>query len=381
MSRSKVLFYVQHLLGIGHVKRTITLARSMLKKNLEVSIISGGENVPVIDDTGMTFIQLPSIKASNRKFESLIDSDGQQISNELKMLRRNKLLEVFTLTDPDILIIELYPFGRRQLEFELLPLLEKAKKLKSSVKIICSVRDILVEKNKPHRDKEMIERVKQYFDLVLVHGDPSLIPFDKTFPKSNEIINLIKYTGYVVDQEKIRNEEVAARPSEILVSSGSGAVGENLLKLAIKARPFTNAKNHLWRILVGYSISDIVFHSLKESEEKGLVVERARPDFIGLLKNCRLSISQGGYNTLMETLATKANSISVPYAGGHETEQTLRTRLLAQRGLIRQIPEEDLNLEKLIIMINLSLEEPINVKHNINISGAEKTADIISSLV
>ena len=83
----------------------------------------------------------------------------------------------------------------------------------------------------------------------------------------------------------------------------------------------------------------------------------------------------------METLATKANSISVPYAGGHETEQTLRTRLLAQRGLIRQIPEEDLNLEKLIIMINLSLEEPINVKHNINISGAEKTADIISSLV
>ena len=124
MSRSKVLFYVQHLLGIGHVKRTITLARSMLKKNLEVSIISGGENVPVIDDTGMTFIQLPSIKASNRKFESLIDSDGQQISNELKMLRRNKLLEVFTLTDPDILIMELYPFGRRQLEFELLPLFE-----------------------------------------------------------------------------------------------------------------------------------------------------------------------------------------------------------------------------------------------------------------
>jgi len=381
MSKTNVLSYVQHLLGIGHVKRSVTLARSMLQKGMEVTIVSGGENVPVVDDSGIRFIQLPSIKASNREFESLIDSAGRQISDELKILRRNTLLEIFKVTDPDILVIELYPFGRRQLEFELLPLLEMARELKPRMKIICSVRDILVEKNKPHRDKEMIDRAKQYFDLILVHGDPRLIPFDKTFPKANEISHLIQYTGYVVDLEKVRKEKVSKKSSEIVVSSGSGAVGENLLKLAIKARPFTQAKDDPWRILVGYSMSETVFNSLKKFEERGLIVERARPDFISLLKKCRLSISQGGYNTLMEILSTRANSISIPYAGGHETEQTLRTRLLADLGLIRQIPEVDLTLKKMVKMINLALAEPINVQHDIDLSGASKTADIVYKLV
>lgn len=381
MSKPRVLFYVQHLLGIGHVKRAVTLARSMLKKNIEVTVVSGGENVPVVDDSGMTFVQLPSIKASNRKFESLIDIHGKQISDDLKLQRKNKLLAIFEDTKPDILIIELYPFGRRQMEFELLPLLEKAKKLKSRPKIICSVRDILVEKNKPHRDKEMIERAKQYFDSILVHGDPGLIPFDKTFPRANEINQLIEYTGYVVDHEQVRSEKVRKKSAEIVVSSGSGAVGENLLKLAIKARPFTQGNNILWRILVGYGMNDLVFNSLKKYEGKGLVVERARPDFISLLNNCQLSISQGGYNTLMEILATKANSIAIPYAGGHETEQTLRSRLLANRRLIRQIPEADLTLKKLVKIINLALDEPINLSHDINLEGASKTADFVSRLV
>ena len=89
MLKTNVLSYVQHLLGIGHVKRSVTLARSMLQKGMEVTIVSGGENVPVVDDSGIRFIQLPSIKASNREFESLIDSAGRQISDEFKILRRN----------------------------------------------------------------------------------------------------------------------------------------------------------------------------------------------------------------------------------------------------------------------------------------------------
>ena len=83
----------------------------------------------------------------------------------------------------------------------------------------------------------------------------------------------------------------------------------------------------------------------------------------------------------MEILSTGANSISIPYAGGNETEQTLRTRLLADLGLIRQIPEVDLTLKKMVKMINLALAEPINLQHDIDLSGASKTADIVYKLV
>ena len=53
MSKPKVLFYVQHLLGIGHLKRATTLARAMTDAGLQVTVVSGGEHVPVIDDSGM----------------------------------------------------------------------------------------------------------------------------------------------------------------------------------------------------------------------------------------------------------------------------------------------------------------------------------------
>ena len=39
---SRVLFYVQHLLGIGHLKRAATRARACAAAGLEVTVVSGG---------------------------------------------------------------------------------------------------------------------------------------------------------------------------------------------------------------------------------------------------------------------------------------------------------------------------------------------------
>jgi len=131
--------------------------------------------------------------------------------------------------------------------------------------------------------------------------------------------------------------------------------------------------------LAGYSLTDDVFTSLQSEAGDGIIVERARADFVTLLKNCHLSISQGGYNTVMEVLATGANGITVPYAGGNETEQTLRSRLLERRGLIRQIPEDELSVEKLVHMIEQVIDENAGEAHKINLDGAEETARLVSA--
>ncbi len=382
MSKPKVLFYVQHLLGIGHVKRAATLARAMTAKGLDVTVISGGDDVPVLDSSGMTFVQLPSVRANDRSFEGLVDAEGNPIDDALKEERKQKLLAIFNDVKPNVLIIELYPFGRRQLRFELIPLLEAAQTAAPRPHIVCSVRDILVEKNKPHRDEEMVEKVKTYFDDVLIHGDPGLIPFEKTFGRAEDIKEMLHYTGYVVDKGLAEKAESNAGSGEIIVSSGSGAVGENLLCTALKARLLTSVQDRTWRILVGYSMSDAVFDSLKKEEVAGVpgvIVERARPDFVTLLKNSHLSISQGGYNTIMEVLATKANGIAIPYAGGQETEQTLRVRLLEERGLIRQIPEDELTVEGLAKAIDLAVSKPLNSSNAIDMAGAQKTANLVAN--
>ena len=379
MSAPKVLFYVQHLLGIGHVKRATTLARAMAGEGLEVTVVSGGADVQVVDAAGMAFVQLPPVRASDRNFGGLVDALGEPLSEALKAQRRDTLLQCFNQVRPDALMIELYPFGRRQLRFELIPLLEAARAARPRPRIISSVRDILVEKNRPGRDAEMVAAARQYFDDIFIHGDPGLIPFEQTFPRAAEISDLMHYTGYVVEQDKISGASGDQGSGEVIVSSGSGAVGALLLNTAIDARPGSQLAHLPWRLLAGYSLDEAAFAALKQRAPAGVIVERARPDFIDLLKNCVLSISQGGYNTVMEVLATGARGIAVPYAGGQEIEQTLRARLLEERGLIHQIPEGELTKDRLIEKISLAMDGPApDGPGNIDMDGAWKTADLLA---
>ena len=299
------------------------------------------------------------------------------MSDTLKTRRREKLLNLFSELCPQILIIELFPFGRRQLEFELIPLLDAAKVAKQRPVIVSSVRDILVEKNNLHRVEEMVKKAKAYFDRILVHGDPNFIAFDKTFPRAQELADMLHYTGYVVERHAASNETKGK--GEVIVSSGSGAVGELLLRSAQRIRPYTYLSDVNWRLLAGHYMDEKVFKSIHDAAVEGVIVERARPDFINLLKNCRLSISQGGYNTVMEVLATGATGIAIPYAGGQETEQTLRVKLMEERGLIRQIPEARLSDKILIDTVNNTQIQKPSKNNRINLDGAIASANLVAS--
>jgi predicted glycosyltransferase len=194
----KILFYVQHLLGIGHLMRAGTLTRALEADGFEVTLVSGGMPVPGFVSGATRFEQLPPTRAPDKFFKLLVDEHDQQINDVWKASRTAQLCEVFTQTQPDIVMIELFPFGRRQMSFEIEPLLDAARATGSPRPlIVSSVRDILVEPGKPERVDEMVERIHRYFDLVLIHGDQDFIAFDETFPRMSEISDISLYTGYV----------------------------------------------------------------------------------------------------------------------------------------------------------------------------------------
>src|SRR3546814_20208934 len=93
------------------------------------------------------------------------------------------------------------------------------------------------------------------------------------------------------------------------------------------------------------------FRASAASAPDGVAVERARSDFVDLLCRARLSISQGGYNTLMEVLATGVPGVVVPFAGGSETAQTQRARMLAAEGLVTVVAEDGLDPARLAVEI------------------------------
>ncbi len=347
----RVLFYVQHLLGIGHQRRGATLTRAMQAAGLSVTYVSGGHGIPNLDLGGAELVQLPPVRAVDLYFKKLVDDNDRPIDEAWRARRRDALLAVWHRIQPHVIVLELYPFGRRQMGFELLPLLDAALASPRRPVIVSSVRDILVAPPKPERLVEMLDRVGHYFDHVLVHGDPDLISFDTTFPHAAQIADKLHYTGYVVDRTGRRGGPGSSGWNEVLVSAGGGAVGDGLLRTAIRARARSALADRRWRVLVGVKVPEDEFQALTDlaaevtsaGGEGGIVVERARGDFPTLLMNCALSISQGGYNTLMECMHAGCRSIVVPYAGGLETEQTLRAELLARRGVVTVIKETDLS--------------------------------------
>ena len=172
-------------------------------------------------------------------FSAILDEAGRPIDDVWRDKRRRLLLAAFEVEQPDLVLVEMFPFGRRQFAFELLPLLEaaKARGLPTAV----SLRDILVAKSKPERIAETVAVVRRLVDRVLVHGDPRLVGLEATFPGAPEIADRLVYTGYVADTAvPSAAPNTAVEGAEVLVSAGGGAVGGPLLRAALAARPVTS---------------------------------------------------------------------------------------------------------------------------------------------
>jgi predicted glycosyltransferase len=376
-SRPRLLFYVQHLLGIGHLMRAACLTRALEANGFAVTLVSGGMPVPGFKSGAGEFVQLPPTRATDVYFKVLVDEHDALIDDAWKAVRRKKLLALYDEMTPDVVLVEMYPFGRRQMRFEIEPLLERARADVRRPVVAASIRDILVEPDKPERIDEMVARVERFFDLVLIHGDPTLISFDRTFPRMREIAAVARYTGYVVDPPPPHGGAGSPGHGEVVVSTGGGAVSEDLLDAAIGARPLSRLANAPWRVLVGHNLPDDRFAAWRDTAADGVTIERARPDFTTLLRNCTLSISQGGYNTVLEILATGARAVCLPYAGGHESEQTIRCRLLAERGALQIVEPDAVNAASVAAAIGRALDASPTGAGGIDIGGALRTAQLL----
>jgi predicted glycosyltransferase len=327
---------------------------------------------------GVDFVQLPPASAADLSFKVLVDEAGRPVDDQWKRRRCAALLGAWRAADFQVLVLELFPFGRRQMRFELLPLLEAAVAAPRRPSIVCSVRDILGGQQSPARQQEALGLVERYFDRVLVHGDRGVISFERSFPAAVRIADRIEYTGYVVEPEASLGG--AAGKGEVIVSAGGGAVGASLLEAAMRAKPLSALRARTWRVLAGNNLPQRDFQRLARlaGRERGVEMERARADFTTLLSNCELSVSQAGYNTLMETIRAGARAVVVPFAGGNETEQTLRARSFAARGLLEMVAEGALTPQVLAAAIDRAVSKPRPLPGAIDLDGARKSAALVA---
>ena len=375
-SRS-VLFYVQHLLGIGHLMRARRIAIALRDNNFTVTLVTGGMPLPQYEVDGIDHVALPAMAVSGADFSELVDAAGKPIDDTFRQQRCDALLECFDSVKPDIVLTEAFPFGRRQVRFELLPLIAAIEATVPKPVLLASIRDILQVRNKPGRDEETVALVQKHYDKVLVHGDPAFAPLTSSFALAEEIADQIIYTGLISSPAPAPVQDQFT----VVVSAGGGAVGEKLLRAAIEASAHL-PDMYTWCVITGPNLPESDFSSMVNSAPSNVTVEKFRSDFTSLLMNARLSISQAGYNTVSDVLQAKCRALLVPFTSGGETEQLARARRLEEMGLATVVLDHELSGQPLASTIQdtLSQSPPAN-QLTINVDGAAHTARILQELV
>ncbi len=378
-----ILVYCQHVLGIGHLFRTIEILKAL--HGHQVTLVLGGPEAKLTFPDHVRVIQLPGLKM-DKEFSGLNPVDTGCSLEEIKETRKEQLLDIFKQLQPQVLLVELFPFGRNAFRFELEPLLKSAKDTSGHCRTACSVRDILVERDNPQKfEQRVIDRLNRYFDLLLIHSDPDIIKLDATFFRMNDISIPVHYTGFIGRHNTANNNKtnttIQPGPKQktplIVASAGGGNVGFPLLKAVIAAHRFLQEQTACrLQLFTGPYLEDQEYSILTQSAGADANIDRFAEDFPRWLGKAALSVSMGGYNTTMDILNAGCPSIIYPFGQNHE--QRFRAERLAAFAPISILNEEDLNPIRLAQQIKKMLKvKPSTL--SIKTEGAARTAQLLTS--
>ncbi|MHB2167003.1 glycosyltransferase [Alsobacter sp. R-9] len=370
-----VLIVVTHLLGVGHLARAAAVARALAGAGHRVTLVSGGRPEPLVAMPGVEVVQLPPVHCKGTDFRTLYQQDGSVATPALLVERQLELLGTLATVRPQVLLTELYPFGRRQLSGEFALLVEAAQALRPRPAILCSIRDILNPPSRPEKAKEALERLAA-FDAVLVHGDRAVAPLSLSWPVGADLERRLAYTGYIGPDGSAIGPANGDGEGEVLVTGGGSAAGLPLYRVALHAaRLDPDARR--WRILVGHGVSPKDFDGLVAEASGTVVVERARPDFRAMAVRAAAVVSQAGYNTAVELVGLGARAVLVPFEDGNEQEQSLRARVWSRLGLAGMVPAADLAPQRLLAAVREAAVRPRLVESPLDCSGLPATVTIV----
>lgn len=383
--RPTLLFYCQHSLGMGHLVRSLALAAG-LNERFRILFLNGGPLPKKIKTPeGVEMVNLPPLGLDSEG--RLVSRDGRRTVERARASRRRIILETYRAARPQVIFIELFPFGRKKFADELLPLLDEARSARPSASLVCcSLRDILVGK-KPHQqkhDERAVAVANSYFDAVMVHSDPSFARLEESLCSHASLRTPVYYTGFVqAVQQESRQRAARIRQRQILVSAGGGLVGETLFRAAIEAYSMLRLTDDVqMKIVTGPFLPEDAWQSLRAAAhgQPGLSLKRFVPDLCAEMQNSVASVSQCGYNTALDILRAGLPALVVPFSEGQEDEQLKRARRLERLSALRVMEQQEMDAARLAAEVRGLLNFTPQKLH-LDLDGARNTAHIVESLV
>jgi len=345
-----LLLYAQDHKGLGHITRTLTIARHVLAAYPSAVAYVATES-PITRDFVLPercdYVKLPTRQSPPRPQPGAGDAADDA---RFRRLRAQLLREVALGLAPDLVLVDHEPLGHKG-EFRdgLCALKERS----PDTKFVFGLRDIMDDIGRIRaqwQELGVYDALEHVYDGIAVYGQPDLFDVADAYAIPQSVRPKLHYCGYVVrdlptvDPADVRRRYGLPEQGPLLAASvGSGSDGYPVLDAACAA---------LERLRPAFPdlVAVLVTGPFMPARERTLLEARATPacrvvpqaDTLELMAAADAVLGMGGYNSVIEALAAARPLVIVPRAT-HKVEQQIRAETLAAQGLAQWVHPRDLH--------------------------------------
>lgn len=350
----KILMYSHDTYGLGHIRRTMTLAQTLLTKGHQILILTGSPIVGRFDiPKGIDFVRIPGmIKQSNEVYVPHSIEIAPQL---ILAIRQNIILATAQTFRPDLFLVDKAPLG---LKFEITATLIWLRENSPKTKVVLGLRDIMDSPEstiQEWRERKMYKVFEQLYSEIWVYGSQHIFDAVREYAIPENIESKIHFTGYIPRQiPQFRNRPGIRRElglcngeKFVLVTAGGGGDGFKVIDTylsMLEARPDCGFKS---MIVTGPMLNVKLYDKLAARARRlkiRIVKFHRKIEKIMLASDC--VVSMGGYNTMCELISAARPMLIIPRSVPRK-EQLMRAQIFAARGLLEYIPQETVTVENM----------------------------------
>lgn len=384
---ARILVYSHDTFGLGNIRRMLRISEALAARDDAVSvlIVTGSPMLhafrlpPRID-----YVKLPCLARDTRGRYGVRHLD-MGYADALAM--RSELIRAAAAGfAPDLVLIDKKPLG---VGGELAPVLAELAALASPPPCHLLLRDIL---DTPEATASVWaanhyhEAIARYYESVLVVGDPRVFDMAEAyrFPASTRA--KLEYCGYIdrSSPPPTANSFNGNDRKQVLVHAGGGEDGGAIIAAIVDALALAGADRDFdCRIVGGPELGAAERVALSRKARALNHVEWLDfTDAMGSeIARADLVVSMGGYNSVCEILSSRKRAIVIPRSEPVR-EQRMRAEAMDRLGLLRMLPLERLDPERLLRMIRTELDFANVVSSRsaaISFDGLDRIADRLIS--
>lgn len=386
----RVAFYSHDTQGLGHIRRNIALAASLVDQvdGTDVVLITGNPEaarLPLPPNTDI--VTLPTVmKGSDGNYRSrVLNSPLERVLD----VRRKIIDATVAAFEPDLFIVDKVPRGFLG---ELTPTLQRLHD-QTSTRVVLGLREVLDHPEQAIREWHAMEStaaVDEFYDAVWVYGDAAVYDLASEYHLPPAVRDKMTFTGYL-SHGRLRSHEsgkrigstTAADVSQdpyVLCLVGGGQDGADLARSFVRS-PMPDG--HRGVLLTGPFMSERHRRQLHRMQENS--PEVTVHDFVAgaddLIDGAAAVVSMAGYNTVCELMAAGHPTLLVPRVTPR-AEQLVRAERLAEIGVVDLITPDRSTPVALGDWMRTAVSAPLrSVQPRIDLDGLTRIPQLAAELV